>query len=121
MNRQSDRVVTILRQYQSAYPDPLILKPGDDLKVQPKESEWSGWIWCVSRTGQAGWVPESFVERTDESCRLIREYNGTELTVNTGERVTVLAEESGWFWCVNQTGLYGWIPIEVVDPTDSTI
>jgi hypothetical protein len=41
-------------------------------------------------------------------------YNAIELKVTTGQELTIEHEESGWFWCCDQQGKRGWVPISHV-------
>ncbi len=71
---KSDRqpICRVLSEYRSAYPDPLVVSAGEELTASEKESSWSGWIWCTNRDGKSGWVPESYVERTGDTCSTLR-------------------------------------------------
>jgi uncharacterized protein YgiM (DUF1202 family) len=100
----------VIKSYRSAFPDPLIIKAGEVLKIKEKESEWEGWIWCVSEQGKPGWVPNSCLEISGESGTALRDYDATELSVGVGEELTVLEEESGWYRCVNENDRTGWVP-----------
>ena len=41
-------------------------------------------------------------------------YSAKELTVITGQELTIVQEESGWLWCYDQQGKHGWVPISHV-------
>jgi uncharacterized protein YgiM (DUF1202 family) len=101
--------------YPSAYPDPLKLKVGDEVKVEDRESEWPGWLWCTDRTGNAGWIPGLYVERDGDTGTLRVDYDATELTVEAGDEVEVLGEQSGWAWCRKAGGEQGWLPLNVLE------
>ena len=110
--RQIGRVISA---YQSAYPDPLVIRAGEEVTIEEKESEWRSWVWCTSRSGKSGWIPERYVERKREKSIVLHDYEGTELTVNVGEELTVGREESGWIWCTNRKGQSGWVPADHVE------
>lgn len=101
----------VVRSYQSPYTAPLTLRKGERLRWEPRESEWPGWNWCATESGESRWVPESWVEKEGEYCVLQRDYAATELSVEEGETVTVEFQESGWGWATNQGGRSGWVPI----------
>jgi diadenosine tetraphosphate (Ap4A) HIT family hydrolase len=101
-----------IRDYRSAYPEPVIIKAGEELDIGQRNDHWSGWIWCTNRRGQSRWVPESYVERSGNKCIALRDYEATELSVKAGERLIIRQGESGWFWCTNQLGQSGWVPGE---------
>ena len=66
--------------------------------------------------GESRWVPDNWVEREGEYCVLQRPYTATELSVEEGEKVTVLLMESGWGWATNESGQSGWLPLERLAP-----
>jgi len=105
----------VIKAYRSAYPDPLIIKAGEVLTVEKKESEWAGWTWCVNKQGKSGWAPNSYLEINGDSCTALHDYDATELTIAVGEELTVLNEESGWFWCKNKEDCTGWVPVDCVE------
>jgi uncharacterized protein YgiM (DUF1202 family) len=105
----------VINTYRSAYPDPLIIKTGEVLSVEERESEWAGWTWCVNKNGKAGWVPERYLEFSGDSCKALHDYDATELSVAVGEVLTVLNEESGWAWCENKNGRTGWVPADCIE------
>ena len=47
----------VISNYDSAYPDPLVFRKGDMLKIGTKTSEWPGWVWCTNENGKSGWIP----------------------------------------------------------------
>ena len=104
--------VTVTKDYRSAYPEPPKAKAGDMLRPTPKDSEWPGWIWCTSEDGNSGWLPESYVDISDNNCTMRRDYDATELTISAGDRLTVMEEESGWLFCRDENGNRGWVPKE---------
>lgn len=116
MATRSDSRLTchVIVAYQAAYPDPLVVRAGEELTVGEKDSEWEGWLWCTDAAGKSGWVPEGYVERRGARCTAIVDYDGTELSVRVGEELLGGSEESGWIWCTNQAGQSGWVPAEHV-------
>jgi uncharacterized protein YgiM (DUF1202 family) len=109
---EETRTVRVVKAYQSAFPDPVKLGEGEPVTVQEKKSEWEGWLWCVNREGRNGWVPEHYVSRDQNVCTMTVDYDATELSVEAGETLELHKRESGWWWCVNQTGAAGWVPEE---------
>ena len=82
------------------------------MAVGEKESEWPGWVWCTNRAGKSRWVPEEYIERTGNSCVMLRDHEAAELSVTVGEVLTITGEEeSDWVWCANQAGQSGWVPL----------
>lgn len=106
----------VIADYDSPYTEPFFLKKGATVQVGCRDDEWPGWVWCTTAAGESRWVPESYL---DENGRVTRDYESTELTVNVGEWVTAVHEESGWLWCTNQSGQQGWVPLKILQLTQS--
>jgi hypothetical protein len=104
-----------IADYRSAYPDPIVLRMGDGVTIEDRESEWAGWIWCMTAKGKSGWAPESYIGRNGSSGIALRSYDATELSVTEGEELTILEEESGWLWCQHADGRLGWVPMDHVE------
>lgn len=45
------------------------------------------------------------------------DHDATELTIEKREELEIIKEESGWLWCRNKRGDFGWIPKEKVNMT----
>ncbi len=110
------QVGRIIKEHKAIYPDPITMHMGDVIDVSDKEDTWNGWIWiwCINQQGKSGWVPKSYVEYRDGIWKARYDYTALELSVSIGEIVTVMQEESGWLWCINQSGEKGWVPAESV-------
>ncbi len=105
----------VVKDYRSAYPEPLVIKAGESLTVHEKVSEWAGWVWCVNDNGKGAWVPEAYVERVGDRCKVLCDYSSRELNVRKGELLSLIKEESGWVWCENSKRECGWVPGENVE------
>jgi hypothetical protein len=112
MNADGMQRCRVISEYRSAYPEPFVVRPGEELAISERESEWSGWLWCTNRRGQSRWVPEAYVLRQGKMCIVLRDYDATELTVHVGEELIMGQVVSGWIWCTNQEGQSGWVPAE---------
>lgn len=111
----SQRRGKIRSAYKSAYPEPLIAAAGETLAVEDRETQWPGWLWGEHPGGQAGWVPDVYLQRDGDRGTLVRDYDATELTVDVGEELTALSEHGGWMRCRLDDGSLGWIPAEHVE------
>ncbi len=108
------RTALVITNYSSAYPNPLLLKQGEEIIIEGKETSWPGWVWCTGSDGKCGWVPETYFKKNENKGRMLCNYDATELTVKIGEKLTVLREECGWLWCRNGQDKLGWVPKENV-------
>ncbi len=104
----------IVADYTTKFVDPLKVRAGETVTLGEKDTEWPGWIWGTTSSGKSGWVPESYLEVDGERGVMKFDYDASELTVKVGDTVTVLKEESGWYWCANMKGETGWVPRENV-------
>jgi uncharacterized protein YgiM (DUF1202 family) len=105
----------VVASHSASYPDPLMVRIGEKVRIVAKTSEWPGWIWCVNSANRGGWVPETYLMRKDDRNGVIlTDYSAAELTVAEQEMVLVQQEESGWLWCTNQEGDSGWVPAQCV-------
>jgi hypothetical protein len=100
------QICRVISEYQSPYSEPLVISAGEELAIDEKESEWSGWIWCTN---------QKYVERKGDIAIALCDYEATELSVSVGEELVMGKEESGWIWCTNQKGQSGWVPADHVE------
>jgi len=105
----------VIKAYRSAYPDPLILKEGDKVRIEERPTEWSGWLWGIDGSGKGGWIPERYLVRDKDTGILNRDYNAAELTVSEGDIFELLETESGWARCRNSSGKKGWLPVDNIE------
>jgi len=102
----------VIKDYESAYPDPLVLEEGEEVRVEERPSEWDGWLWAIDHAGKGGWIPESYLDRSEKTATLSRDYDATELSVSEGEILIVIDTEAGWCLCQNSSQERGWVPKE---------
>ena len=105
----------IIKEYESPFLNPLILKKGEKLLLEDKECEWEGWIWANTKEGQSGWVPKSYLRISKMSAELLIDYDATELSASIGQTFLIEKQESGWIWVTSKNGKYGWIPLKNVE------
>lgn len=121
MNRpQADpeRTCRVVKDYQAEFPDPIAVEAGEAFTVSERTSAWENnpawiWVWCTNQRGESGWVPKNIIQMdTDgQTGTTHTAYNARELTVTAGQELNIEHEESGWFWCRDQQGKRGWVPI----------
>ena len=106
---RSGQTAVVTADYTTPYNDPIVLHEGEPVTTGKTDDEWPGWIWCTSVENKSGWVPESVIARDSGQYRAARDYTAKELDVRAGEKLTLLEEESGWYWCRRQSGELGWV------------
>ncbi|HEX6506587.1 MAG TPA: SH3 domain-containing protein [Chloroflexota bacterium] len=107
---RAGRIAHATAAYEAVYRDSIVLKAGDVIAVGERDTEWPEFVWCTSRDGKTGWVPESAFERHGATGIAARDYTAAELSVQIGDVLTVEEEVGGWCWCVNSRGERGWVP-----------
>lgn len=112
---EKGRYYRVIKDYNSAYPVPLIMKAGEKLHFENKESEWPGWVWCTNAEGNSRWAPESFITKRGTGAVMQCDYDATELTVTVGDKLEIVAETAGWARCINDKGESGWVPLDNVE------
>jgi putative acetyltransferase len=100
----------VRRSYRSSSPEPLKVRESESLSAGDRQSEWPGWVWCVNERGQGGWVPRSYLEEAGDRWRIRVDYDATELTVDEGDTLDIVGEESGWVLCTDRRNQRGWVP-----------
>jgi uncharacterized protein YgiM (DUF1202 family) len=120
MSPGHDMLVRVNADYQAPFPDPIRIKAGEEVTVDPeKATHISGWIWCTSCTGKSGWVPESYLDKRGTRGFMKCDYDAIELTVHVGELLTVHKLESRFYWATDGSGRQGWVPVEHVEPVQT--
>jgi SH3-like domain-containing protein len=111
----------VTKDYQASHTDPFSVQAHELFHVSEKVDFWNGnpdwiWIWCTDPRGKSGWVPKKMIHTNSDNATASTSsaYSALELTITTGDELEVVEEESGWLWCVDQQGNYGWVPLEHV-------
>ena len=109
----SGTMALVVASYETQYPDPLTLNAGDELKiVKSRDDEWPGRVFCESRSGKRGWVPEKIIKIDGQTAVAQQNYVAREVTAMEGEIVRIESVESGWAWVTNMTDETGWVPLK---------
>lgn len=98
-----------------SYEESLILKEAEEVKIIPKETSYSGWIWVENNNVTGGWVPEYYIETIGNISKTLCDYDSTELDAVEKEQVYVHYEVLEWLYCTNLDGNKGWLPKEKVN------
>ena len=103
----------VVSGYETQYPDPLTMNAGDGLKIiKRRDDDWPGWVFCESKGGRQGWVPENSIKIDGDAAVAQKTYVAREVTVMEGEIVRIENVESGWAWVTNMTDQTGWVPLK---------
>jgi Variant SH3 domain len=99
-------------------PYPIKMHAGDLIELAGNEDD--GWIWCRHPSGKESWVPMSYLSTAGEghTRTALVDYDATELPVEVGEVFQAEREESGWLWCENTQGQWGWVRVAQVERID---
>lgn len=108
------KILKVIKNHKSEFHVPLIAAKGEKVEGEKRKTEYEGWLWCQNSAGVNAWVPETYLEKISDSgqYRFLKDYNSRELTIDEGQEVIVLNEESGWAWVRTPLGDEGWIPLE---------
>jgi hypothetical protein len=108
------KILKVIKNHKAEFHVPLIAMKGEIVQGQERKTEWEGWLWCRNSSDVHAWVPKAYLESTSDSghFQFLQDYNARELTIDEGQEVIVLNEESGWAWVRTPLGDEGWIPLK---------
>lgn len=115
---RSGQDLIVQKAYQSEFPDPIRVARGEQLLIGDMETVFPGWLWVTIPDGRSGWIPSSFVSQSGDRGSALRDYDATELTVKTGDRLKLIECEGSWVRVETTDGRVGWVPEENVSPSD---
>ena len=95
---------------------PLQVAAGERVMVGERDTEWPAFVFVTSPQGE-GWVPARHLAGDSGNVTVLTAYDTTELPVDVGDEVDVLERDdlSGWWWCRNEAGEAGWVPVSVLE------
>lgn len=105
----------VTKDYQSPYPDSIIFKKGEEVLIGSKSNDdpdWQDWVWCQGNHGNKAWVPLQYLEIRGESGIFNTFYDAKELSIQTGETLTVFQVLNGFVEAENNKGFRGWAPLK---------
>lgn len=108
------KILKVIKSHVNEFRIPLIAAKGEIVQGEKRETKYEGWLWCQNSAGVNAWVPETHLEKISDSgqFQFLKDYNSRELTIDEGQEVIVLDEDSGWAWVRTTLGEEGWIPLE---------
>ena len=107
----------VIQDHQGNNLDPISFKQGDHitiLRYSTMDDGWLNWVDCQFNQ-QTGWVPIQYLTITNDQAIAKQDYDAKELTVNTGQIITITTAINGWTWGITQDQ-QGWIPDEKIRP-----
>ncbi|MFW9769043.1 MAG: SH3 domain-containing protein [Candidatus Thorarchaeota archaeon] len=107
------KILKVIKNHVNEFHVPLIAAKGEFVQGEKRETEYEGWLWCQNSAGVNAWVPETYLEKTSDpgKFQFLKDYNSRELTIDEGQEVIVLDEDSEWAWVRTTLGEEGWIPL----------
>ena len=115
-------VCQVVAPYQCSNANPIVLRPGEHVKVGrefTEDPDWPGWIWCENAAGQGGWVPRRLIGVSGPEGTARAAYTARELSVQPKEILTVERILNGWAWARRGNGETGWVPMRNLKPQTS--
>lgn len=107
--------------YHPSNSDPLTVEANEPVSISKRVFHWHNnpqwvWVWCTDQRGKSGWTPLTYLiyNEDGDSGTIRHPYTAAELTISTGDELTIEYEESGWYWCTNIHGEKGWVPVDYV-------
>jgi hypothetical protein len=111
----NNNAAVVIRDYISAYPDPIVIKKDSTAFISHCDLEYRGWVWIALASGKAGWAPQQiFTPLSANEVVCLEDYTAHELSVRSGEQITVMKSLNSWYWALNDSGESGWVPEECV-------
>ncbi|MFZ1320265.1 MAG: SH3 domain-containing protein [Ignavibacteria bacterium] len=109
----------IQSSYNSIYKNPIVVIPGEIVKILEieKEEKWKGWI-KVESSSNAGWIPIQIIELSDDGIKgkILENYTAKELDVDIGDEIQKINSLNGWTWSRRIIdNEEGWIPDEIIE------
>ena len=104
----------VIKDYESPYPDPMVFRKGEKVKVGrefKEDPDWKDWIWCEGSGEKKAWVPKQYVNIDGTSGTFNRDYNAVELSVRVGESLVVYEIVNGFGMSEKTSRARGWVPI----------
>lgn len=116
------KLFKVISPYKSPYPDPIIFKKGEKVKIGKKfedDPEWKDWLWCEGENNNKAWTPKQFIDISGSKGIINLYYNARELSIDTGEILIISEIVNGFGFAEKENGEKGWAPIknlEILNP-----
>ena len=103
-----------LEEHKSNYPNPINFKEGECVVIGKKDSEFEGWIWVSTNSGNQGWAPIQYLQIREGFDKAIakRDYTAKELNTYPGDELILHYKLNDWGWVEKNDGSCGWVPMK---------
>lgn len=113
--------ITAVVAHKNKFHDPVCLSPQDRLVLGKPDTEYPGWIWVRTPSGNEGWTPISAIQIISNTVGIAKEsYSARELNTAVGETLILHRERDDWLWVENEMGECGWIPKKTTSLADAS-
>jgi len=107
--------LVVIKEHKSTFAYAMIIKVGEKLIIEKKETNYENWVWVTSENGISCWMPERFLKINNCEGIAKEDYNSTELNVKLGEQLSLYREVASWYWVENSKREFGWVPRDNVE------
>jgi hypothetical protein len=107
------------KEYKTPYPCSIKFYQGEEVKIVDKKNDdpdWQNWIWCEGKSNNKAWVPGQYLIIRGSTGTLNTDYDAKELSIETGETLTVFEILNGFAIAENSHGETGWTPLKCLSP-----
>jgi hypothetical protein len=109
----------VVRVPANSQPEPLAVRPAEELTAVAYDERWPGYVLCGSLNGQNGWVPESVLAYIGPGMAIVRaEHSAAVLAIGVGDVLNLHTAVNGWYWATRADGQSGWVLAENVKVLD---
>lgn len=111
----------VIEEYQSPYPEPIIFHKGETVIISKEftdDPDWKDWVWCEGQNNNEAWVPKQYLEIERNTGIFTTGYNALELSVRTGELLTIYEIVNGFGMAEKSNGERGWVPLRNFEPIE---
>jgi len=119
---KSQNQYRVIADYQSPYPDPIIFRKGEKVQIGKEFTEdpdWKDWVWCEGENGNKAWVPKQYLKMEAGLGVFLNGYDARELSVATGEVLTIYEKVNGFGLAEKPDGKRGWVPLRNLQPEEA--
>ena len=104
----------VVEEHKSSYPHHISFKKGEHLVTGKKDTEFEGWIWVTTNSGNQCWAPVQYLQLKEGTDKAVarQDYSAKELDTFVGDELTLHYELNDWGWVEKSDGSCGWVPMK---------